>query len=256
MKDLHTYNELLACDVTFDSQRFITGGEDATIRVYSLTEKKMINCCIKSAIEAYVDGHSMKICFLRYHPRGEKLEEYSHIFISGGWDRTVQIWHDRFQHSLWVIHGPYLPCIDALDIDGEFNHILTASYERNKYILQVWRFPEDIIFDLQKCPEYKYFGTTHEPLVEIFDSTQPEKVQGFLAKWIGSSHMLFAGRDASKVIALDKSNLNTEGSLEDLPSGVVSACVLGYCSGILPQPVPVLSIASGNKIIHAQLKID
>lgn len=48
-----------------------------------------------------MDGHVMRICAVKYHPRGAVYEDYVHIFITGGWDDTIQIWDDRYLHSLW-----------------------------------------------------------------------------------------------------------------------------------------------------------
>jgi len=41
-----------------------------------------------------MDGHRSRILSIKYHP----LE--SNIFLSGGWDDTVQIWDQRDSRSL------------------------------------------------------------------------------------------------------------------------------------------------------------
>ena len=41
-----------------------------------------------------MDGHRSRILAIKYHPL------QSNIFLSGGWDDTVQIWDQRDSHSL------------------------------------------------------------------------------------------------------------------------------------------------------------
>ena len=41
-----------------------------------------------------MDGHRSRILAVKYHP------SESGIFLSGGWDDTVQIWDQRDSHSI------------------------------------------------------------------------------------------------------------------------------------------------------------
>ncbi|TPP63391.1 WD40 domain-containing protein [Fasciola gigantica] len=95
-------NQILACSCSLDGERFVTGGDDCFIRVYDINQKKVLRTLGSSFSVDKIDGHVMRICALQYHPRGGEFPEYKHVFISGGWDDTVQIWDDRFQHSLCV----------------------------------------------------------------------------------------------------------------------------------------------------------
>ncbi|GAA30019.2 hypothetical protein CLF_107341 [Clonorchis sinensis] len=135
-KGKRQYNQLLACSCSFDSQRFVTAGDDYHIRVYDLNENACVRVLSSSFTAERMDGHVMRICAVKYHPRGAYQEDYSHIFISGSWDDTVQVWDDRFVHSLWVYGGPHISGSDALDIEPTSNTILTSSWRHDTTILQ------------------------------------------------------------------------------------------------------------------------
>ena len=41
-----------------------------------------------------MDGHRSRILAIKYHPNDRD------IFLSGGWDDTIQFWDQREQHSI------------------------------------------------------------------------------------------------------------------------------------------------------------
>ena len=41
-----------------------------------------------------MDGHRSRILAIKYHPVEQE------IFLSGGWDDTVQMWDRRVSHSI------------------------------------------------------------------------------------------------------------------------------------------------------------
>ena len=46
------------------------------------------------------------------------------VLVSGGWDKTLQIWDLRVHRSVRSIYGPYV-CGDSIDIQG--NNILVGE---------------------------------------------------------------------------------------------------------------------------------
>ncbi len=109
-------NELLCLALSLDASRFVTGGVDTIIKVYDLrTRTRMIDlisgyviscfttngCRSRSSQKNECTHHSNRVTALVYHPRGDTDANYSHIFISASWDKTIQIWDDRCEASLW-----------------------------------------------------------------------------------------------------------------------------------------------------------
>ncbi|VDO56802.1 unnamed protein product [Schistosoma margrebowiei] len=94
-------NQILSCSCSYDGKRFVTGGVDCHLRVYDMKSRRRLWMCSSSFTKEKMDGHVMRICAVKYHPRGAVYEDYVHIFITGGWDDTIQIWDDRYLHSLW-----------------------------------------------------------------------------------------------------------------------------------------------------------
>lgn len=41
-----------------------------------------------------MDGHRFRIFSIKYHPK------YLNLFLSGGWDNTIQFWDTRQPHSI------------------------------------------------------------------------------------------------------------------------------------------------------------
>lgn len=55
---------------------------------------------------------------------------------SGGWDDTIHVWDDRIPNSVKYIYGPHI-CGDAIDIDTNYNHLITGSWKKTE-TLQIW----------------------------------------------------------------------------------------------------------------------
>lgn len=58
------------------------------------------------------------------------------LLVSGGWDRTLQVWDLRLARSVRSFFGPYI-CGDALDMRGGV--LVTGSW-RHANPLQLWDF--------------------------------------------------------------------------------------------------------------------
>lgn len=122
--------QLLCVDYRFDGAQIAAGGL-RDIWVFDEETKKQIQC-LNGGNHMSTMGHSSRIFAIRFHP-----SEPSTI-VSGGWDRTVQIWDQRAGHAVREIFGPYI-CGDALDISGDGRWILTGSW-RDTDQLEMWDF--------------------------------------------------------------------------------------------------------------------
>lgn len=68
-------------------------------------------------------GHSNRVVALKWHPSDID------ITLSGGWDKTVQVWDARAGTSVRSLYGMEIYG-DALDIKEGNNHVLTGSWRR------------------------------------------------------------------------------------------------------------------------------
>ncbi|CAL1541553.1 unnamed protein product [Lymnaea stagnalis] len=195
-KCLHTIDEdrqTLALTVNPEGTHIITAGANPQIHMYDLETKKKISTMEPSDGHDIMDGHRFRVFALQYNPN------HPHIFISGGWDDTVQYWDDRKIHSIKKFTGPHL-CGDALDIDPVHNHILTGSW-RKSHVLQIWDFASAI----------KIKDVPHDTL---------HHSQLYCAQWLGKDSIICGGTDQNMARTIDRGTLNTTGQLVDLPQGV------------------------------------
>ncbi|BHF68918.1 DNA-binding transcription factor activity [Sparganum proliferum] len=259
------FNQILACSCSLDGQRFITAGTDTSIRVYEISSRKLIGNCQSSYIQERMDGHVRRITALKYHPRGVASQFYAHLFISGSWDDSIQIWDDRYEHSLWQYFGPHICGNDALDIEPEANHIITSSWRRDNSILQVWLFNEEALMNffetgtkepirgsLSPAISRRNSDQHLTPLAEIAQNQLEPPTSGYVARWLGTKFMLYGGSDENILKIIDKSTLNTIASLSKFRRGVVSAAFT------LPQATEAkqtirLAVATGCKVYIAVL---
>ncbi|GAB1862882.1 WD repeat-containing protein 5-like protein [Camponotus japonicus] len=126
-------NEINTIDVSITGDYLVSGGKDATVRLYDTRNTKLILEYKKNEedlIESKATNfHRMRIFASRFH------NEYSDLIITGGWDDTVRIWDIRVSTgSIRVIKGPHI-CGDAIDICE--TRILTGSWIVRDS-LQIW----------------------------------------------------------------------------------------------------------------------
>lgn len=261
-------NQILACSCSLDGERFITGGDDCFIRVYDVNQKKLLRTLGSSLSPDKIDGHVMRVCALQYHPRGAEFPEYKHVFISGGWDDTVQIWDDRFQHSLWVYAGPHISGSDALDIEPHLNQILTSSWRHDSTILQVWRFNDAAVAQLHTSTddsppsvdapyrldaEQTGAAFRERPIAEVPQQSFEMRSKGYVAKWLGPSFIAFGGSNANvfRVFAQNKSS--STASVTNLPNGVYSVAFAESQLNDLQRPLQ-LAFCAGPKVYLARVQ--
>ncbi|ELT97959.1 hypothetical protein CAPTEDRAFT_229222 [Capitella teleta] len=88
-KCLHTINEgrqTLSVALNPLGTKFVTVGADPKINVYDIETKSQVATLHPSDSHDVMNGHRARVFAAQYHPN------QSHVFITGGWDDTVQIW--------------------------------------------------------------------------------------------------------------------------------------------------------------------
>lgn len=193
----HTINEVrqtLALTINPEGTHFLTAGADPQIHMYDMQTKQKIHT-MEPSCDAHdvMNGHRFRVFALQYSPN------HPNVFISGGWDDTVQYWDDRQDHSVKKFHGPHI-CGDALDIDPVHNHILTGSWRKSS-VLQIWDFAMAV--KIKDVPQ---------------DSLTSSQL--YCAQWLGKDSILCGGTDLNMARMIDRGTLNTTGMLVDLPQGV------------------------------------
>ncbi|XP_013405486.1 WD repeat-containing protein 38 [Lingula anatina] len=162
-----------------------------------------------------MNGHRLRVFALKFHPYEPN------IFISGGWDDTVQFWDLRQKGSTRSLFGPHI-CGDALDIDPVHNHILTGSW-RKENTLQIWDFNNGA--KIKDVP----IDHMHSSLL-------------YCAQWLGKDYMVCGGCDHNMAMVIDRGTLNVTGQVYDLPQGVY--CVDSTKTGAIHK----LAIGSEHQV--------
>nr|XP_039259958.1 cleavage stimulation factor subunit 50-like [Styela clava] len=197
-KALHTIHEpsqVLSSSLSPGGEQFITAGSTEQVRIYDVATAKQIHVCEPSPNVLVMDGHRCHIFAVKHHPT------MKHIFVTGGWDDTIQFWDDRQERSIRHISGPHI-CGEAVDIDPKFNHILTASWRKHDS-LQVWDF-----------------GTGR--LIKTIPADYGNESLLYTCQWMGKNHIVCGGSDANMLRIIDKTTLATSGQVLGLPRGVYS----------------------------------
>ncbi|CAH8520836.1 unnamed protein product [Schistosoma turkestanicum] len=265
-------NQILCCSCSYDGKRFVTGGSDCHLRIYDMKSRKRLRICSSSFTKDKMDGHVMRICAVKYHPRGAVYEDYVHIFVTGGWDDTIHIWDDRYLHSLWAYYGPHICGSDGLEIESESNHILSSSWRRDKSILQVWKFNEEIMVEFYNVAEQRgdelsipsgkemIHNQTEDsqysnPVAEIPQDVYDGPSKGYVAKWLGSYYVAFGGSDANMLKLINRFTLNNVGSVTNLKSGIYSlAFNEPKTNESIYKRTLQIAFASGTRVYVAQFE--
>ncbi|KAK8885706.1 hypothetical protein M9Y10_041158 [Tritrichomonas musculus] len=162
-----------SCAFSLNGDYFVTGGKEATIKVYDTETGKKTHSFSKDDESPLF--HSSRIYCVINDPKD------NNIFVSGGWDHRVIIWDVRQPDSVVHIGGPNI-CGDSVDIRS--NQILTGSW-RPKDQLELW--------------DMKSLG-----LIKQSSFSKDDHCQIYSAKFASSSNFILAGgSDASYVRIFD-----------------------------------------------------
>lgn len=130
-----TENPLYCIDYTFDGTDFATAGKDRIIRIYDEKTRKLKGQCSGGDGRESLGcglGHTNRIFCLKYHP------EETNILLTGGWDKTVQVWDTRVGHAVRSIRECDING-DALDFSQDGGTLLAGSW-RTANALQIIDF--------------------------------------------------------------------------------------------------------------------
>ncbi|XP_041348765.1 uncharacterized WD repeat-containing protein alr3466-like [Gigantopelta aegis] len=215
---VHTIDEnrqTLAVTMNPSGKRFVTTGASTGIYVYDAVTMKKINTCQASERRRKMDGHRFHVFAVKYNPN------HRHMFITGGWDNTVQYWDERQEHAVHKFSGPHI-CGDSLDINPVTDHILTGSWRKDEE-LELWDF------------------VSGEKIKDI-PQDKKHKSKVYCAQYLGKHSIFFGGTDNNMAGIIDLRTRTIKGQLFDLPQGVYS-----IDNDRVGKP-PKLAISSGRQI--------
>ena len=119
-------NMIYALDYAHDGLQFAVAGSDKHVYIYDETTKQLIHAMAEGA--HHQPGHANRVFSVKFHP------DDTNLLISGGWDRTLQLYDMREGQVVCSIFGPAISG-DSLDIFGDM--IVTGS-NRNKDTVQIF----------------------------------------------------------------------------------------------------------------------
>ena len=215
---------LTALDYSPDGRMFAVGGEDTHVYLYDEGTRQKITTMAPGS--GNFPGHSSRIFAVKFHP------DNSNVLVSGGWDRTLQIYDVRQSKVIASIFGPQLSG-DSLDIFGDM--IVTGS-NRQKDVMQM-------------------FSLSKHQLVQTFDYdiTKKDLESGFvLGARFSQPHpdLIFAGGAGRNELKIFENNIDGSGSmrimatLNELESAVLSIDVSrngDFCIGCQNGEIYVMS---------------
>lgn len=188
--------QVLACAYNSSASKYITAGSDTRINLYDATTKQIIFSLEPSTSFLVMDGHMMRIFSVMFLPNDDN------VFLSGGWDDTLQWWDTRAdtKHSVRRIFGPHI-CGDALDISPSSGNILTGSWRKDNTV-QIWDFNS---------------GNLIKNIPDDFN-----KSMVYSAQWLHDGQIIAGGSDKNMLRMLDQSTTSTVtvGRVIDLPRAV------------------------------------
>lgn len=153
-------NALYALDFNPFKPQIATAGEDAIIRIYDETERKLATRIEKG--ESDLPGHSQRIFCVKYH------ENDGNFMISGGWDKTVMMYDARTYKPVGYVFGPYV-CGDSLDLQS--NYILTGSFKEDKS-LQTWDIRTRKLVSTINWNQQQHYGDLEVSCCQYFRNTK------------------------------------------------------------------------------------
>lgn len=212
--------QTLACSISTGAEKFLTAGSDAKINLYDLASKKLLSTMESSTKNQIMDGHTMRIFVVQFHP------DDNNVFVSGGWDDTIQWWDVRQdpKHNIRKIVGPHI-CGEALDIEPHTYNIATGSWRKDKN-LQIWDFDS---------------GKLIKDIPSDFNRSMMYSVQ-----WRSQDTIIAGGSHCNMMRIVNSKNLQTTGRLMDLPGAVYT--VDNNRKGIHP----LISVGCGENVYLVQ----
>lgn len=188
--------QVLTCAASTNGSRLITSGSDAKILLYDASTKELINTFESSTKSQCMDGHTMRVFVVQFHPNDDN------VFVSGGWDDSIQWWDARqdSSHNIRKIIGPHI-CGEGLDIEPESLNIVTGSWRKSETI-QVWDFNSGNL--IANVP------------------ADSNRSMMYSVQWMDKNTIVAGGSHCNMVQFINVKSLLTTGRLMDLPGAVYS----------------------------------
>ena len=210
-KCLHSFsdadNQVYTLDYNTEGSQFVTAGRDKTVRIYDEATKTLLMSMASGmgyGLKAS-PGHSNRIFSSKYVPQDQNL------VITGGWDKTVQVWDLRSGQAARSFFGPHI-CGDSLDICG--NEVLTGSW-RPEHQLELYDFGSgEKITEIQW--ETSIFANIGQPACMIYAAQFSKEGSG--------RYIVAGGSGANEAKVFDHHNENTVvGTVTNMQRGVFTA---------------------------------
>ena len=122
-------NKIFASGFMRDGSFFVTGGEDACLRVYDYQRRQVVRE-IEPGSRLNM-GHTSNVYCICPHPTD------SNLFVSSGWDCCMNMWDLRLKLPAVRAHGPYV-CADSIDMSVDRPHELISGSRTTSENLQLW----------------------------------------------------------------------------------------------------------------------
>ena len=136
-----------------DATKFATAGRDGAVRVYDEDRRTVFETLVRGVASTESDdvvrpqAHTNRVQALKW------LD--GNTLLTGGWDRTIQLFDLRAGRSVRSTSGPYL-CGPGVDVHG---HLMVTGSTRPKEGLQFW--------DQRFMPSSDGSGGGHDPLCTV-----------------------------------------------------------------------------------------
>ncbi|KAJ9459060.1 putative WD-repeat protein 51A [Diplonema papillatum] len=139
---VHSVNlntEVYCLDYREDGLQFAASGKSGSVYVFD-EENKTTPLSTLTWAESSKDrdmpapAHSSRVQSVKWLPHNPNL------LVSGGWDKTIQLWDTRVDHAVSSFYGPYI-CGDAIVATRDARRLVTASC-RDQDQVQVWDLAE------------------------------------------------------------------------------------------------------------------
>jgi WD40 repeat protein len=117
--EMHT-DKTWSLSVTYDQQTIISGGDDRSIKLWSLETKE---------VTGYLEGHTKRVSSLT-------VSTDDQFIVSGSWDRTVRVWSLGQLREMFVLVG-HTEKINCVAISADTRWIASGSDDAS---VCVWSF--------------------------------------------------------------------------------------------------------------------
>lgn len=238
------YNTVLCCSVSYDNKRLVTGGSDCGIRVYDAENLVVTKLCQSSMGRDKMDGHVMKVCAVKYHPLGAEHIEYTHTFLSGGWDDVIMIWDDRSGATLWQYYGTHICGNDALDILQFPNMILGGNWNRETPLFHVYEFHVKCLSNEDAYnPTAKYIKKEEDadkeckPVYSLTQNSVTAPSMPYVTLWLTKNLIVTAGSNNNCFNIINWKETNICAAVRDFEHAIYSVAFKKPARSNLPYVV-------------------